>query len=202
MTDLDFTHQPEGATPIADASGLKQAQIRNLAELNEAEALNIVAAVEWIESGRIGDPFSVAFYTALHRRMLGDVWDWAGKIRSTNLNIGVPSYDVRVCLQEVALDFRARYDAAAEPFLEFIAAYHHRLVWIHPFANGNGRWARLACDAVAIRLRMEPPLRWASGDLVAASRERSRYIAALRAADQHDPRPLVAYLADHDPDRR
>ena len=40
MTDSDFTHQPEGATPIDDVSGLKQPQIRSLAELNEAECRN------------------------------------------------------------------------------------------------------------------------------------------------------------------
>ncbi len=51
MTDPDFTEQPEGATPITDATGLKQPQIRSLPELNEAEALNLVAAVEWLERG-------------------------------------------------------------------------------------------------------------------------------------------------------
>jgi len=202
MTDSGFTHQPEGATPIDDVSGLKQPQIRSLAELNEAEALNLVAAIEWIENGRIGDPFSVDFYVALHQRMLEDVWDWAGNIRATDLNIGVPHYDVRAQLQTAALDFKTQYEAKGVPFLEFIAAYHHRLVWIHPFKNGNGRWARLACDAVAVRLRKEQPIVWASRDLVAASEERSRYIAALRAADQHDPRPLIEYLTDHNADHR
>lgn len=201
MTDPDFTGQPEGATPLNDASGLKQRQIRTIPELNEAEALNIVAAEEWIRSGRIGDVFRPDFYSRLHRRMLDDVWEWAGEYRRTGLNFGVPFYDVPWRLKYAGLDFEAQYNSNKVPFLEFIAGYHHRLVWIHPFMNGNGRWARLVCDALAIRLRKEPPIAWATDDLVLASEQRSRYIAALQAADQHDIRPLTEYLSDHNPDR-
>jgi fido (protein-threonine AMPylation protein) len=141
MTDPDFSGQPDGATPIDDASGLKQSHIYTLAQLNEAEALNILAAVDWIERGRVGSVFQLSF--------------------------------------------------------------HHRLVWVHPFrnGNGNGRWARLACDAVAIRVLKQPPIVWASGDLATASQERSTYIEALRAADGLDHRPLVQYLSEHNPDR-
>jgi fido (protein-threonine AMPylation protein) len=74
-------------------------------------------------------------------------------------------------------------------------------VWVHPFRNGNGRWARLACDAVAVRLHKEAPIVWATSDLVLASQERTRYIAALRAADHGDAQPLIEYLTDHNPDR-
>ena len=200
MTDPDFSDQPEGATPIDNASGLKQPHIHTVPELNKAEALNIVAADVWIRHGRIGDVFQLSFYRGLHRRMLDDVWEWAGEFRVTNLNIGVPFQDAPMRLQQAGLDFEAQFEADVVPFLEFMAAYHHRLVLVHPFMNGNGRWARLACDAVAIRLRNDPPIVWASDDLVLASEERSRYIAALQAADQHDIRPLTEYLADHNPD--
>ncbi len=201
MTALDFSGQPEGATPIDDASGLKQSHIHTIPELNEAETLNIVAADEWIRDGKIGKLFQLTFYRGLHRRMLDDVWEWAGDFRVTNLNIGVPFKDAPMRLQQAGLDFETQFEADVVPFLEFIAAYHHRLVWVHPFINGNGRWARLACDALTIRLRNEPPIVWATDDLVLASEERSRYIAALRAADQHDIRPLTEYLADHNPER-
>ena len=202
MNDPDFSGQPEGSTPIDDASGLKQPQISTLDDLNAAEALNIVDAIEWIEGGRIRSVFQLSFYLELHRRMLNDVWDWAGKYRLTNLNIGdVPYYHVPMRLQQAGLDFEVQYETNVVPFLEFVAGYHHRLVWIHPFRNGNGRWARLVCDAVAMRLRKEPPIIWASNDLVIASEERTRYIAALQAADRHDIRPLTEYLADHNPDR-
>jgi Fic-DOC domain mobile mystery protein B len=202
MTDPDFSDQPEGATPIDDASGLKQPHIQTIPELNKAETLNIVAAEDWIRDGRIGDVFQLSFYRGLHRRMLDDVWEWAGDFRVTNVNIGeVPYWDAPMRLQQAGLDFEAQIEADIVPFLEFIATYHHRLVWVHPFKNGNGRWARLACDAMAIRLRNEPPVIWATGDLVLASEERSRYIAALRAADQGDISPLTEYLADLNPDR-
>ncbi len=202
MTEPNFTNQPKGATPINDASGLLQPGVLTLPQLNEAEALNIVAAVEWLERRRIRSVFHIDFYVELHKRMLDDVWEWAGTFRLTDVNIGdVPYYEVRMRLQEAARDFEVQYEANAVPFLEFIAGYHHRLVWIHPFKNGNGRWARLACDAVATRLRGEPPIVWASGNLVLASGERDRYMAALRAADEHDIGPLIEYLSGYNPDR-
>jgi len=134
MTNPDFSGQPDGATPIDDAPGLKQSHIHTLAQLNEAEALNILAAVDWIERGRVGSVFQPAFYLELHKRMLQDVWDWAGHYRLTKLNIGVPYYDVPMRLQQAGLDFQTQHEANAVSFLEFMATYHHRLVWIHPFA--------------------------------------------------------------------
>jgi Fic-DOC domain mobile mystery protein B len=170
--------------------------------LNEAEAVNIVAAEEWIRHGRVGNVFQLSFYRGLHRRMLDDVWGWAGDFRLSNVNIGgVPYPETPMRLQQAGLDFEAQFNADVVPFLEFISSYHHRLVWVHPFKNGNGRWARLACDAVTIRLRKEEPVTWGTGDLVLASEERSRYIAALQAADKGEIRPLVEYLTDLNPDR-
>jgi Fic-DOC domain mobile mystery protein B len=203
MTEPNFTNQPEGATPINDASGLLQPNVLTLPQLNEAEALNIVAAVEWIERGRIGNVFGIEFYLELHRRMLNDVWGWAGSPRTSDTNIGVPYQTLRMRLREAALDFQTQWELGSAPFIEFVATYHHRLVWIHPFQNGNGRWSRLACDAVAIRLQNSgQPIIWVSGgDLVKASSERDEYIAALHAADNHDHGPLNEYLRARNPGR-
>ncbi|MFB3105226.1 MAG: mobile mystery protein B, partial [Pseudomonadales bacterium] len=70
----------------------------------------------------------------------------------------------------------------------------HELVLVHPFNNGNGRWSRLAADAVLQRLANQPPLTWATDTLVVDSAEREAYIAALKKADNGDIAPLVDYL--------
>jgi fido (protein-threonine AMPylation protein) len=43
----------------------------------------------------------------LHKRMLGDVWKWAGKFRKTERNIGIPFYEIPVALRHVLGDVRA-----------------------------------------------------------------------------------------------
>lgn len=195
MTKPDFIYQPEGATPIDDVSGLLQPHIVTLAQLNEAEALNSLAAHEWLERGRIENVFSGEFYQELHRRMLNDVWSWAGSFRKSNTNIGVPFHDIQMQVRNAALDYQAQWNSGSISLIEFIARYHHRLVWIHPFPNGNGRWSRLACDALVIRLMRKEPLKWTqTSNLIHASEERSKYIAALRAADKHDYSLLIEYL--------
>ena len=203
MTDRGFTNQPEGATPIHDASGLRRNDVHTLSQLNEAEALNIVSAIEWIENGRVEDVFSIKFYRELHRRMLDEVWTWAGNLRRSDTNIGVKSYQIPTELGAAARDFGQEWKSKTGSLVEFIARYHHRLVWVHPFPNGNGRWSRLACDVVVARLSDDAtPIAWVSGgDLVGASDERDQYIAALRAADGNDLQPLVVYLTERNPSR-
>ena len=62
-----------------------------------------------------------------------------------------------------------------------------------PFANGNGRHARMIADAVLFR-GGRPRFTWGSANLVEAGEVRRRYIAALRAADGHDIRPLLDFV--------
>ncbi|MFG6621582.1 Fic family protein [Sulfitobacter sp. 1A05707] len=79
--------------------------------------------------------------------------------------------------------------------MEATACLHHRLVWIHPFANGNGHWARIMADAYLAKIDPDIFLDWSGGGtLNAESAHWSAYIAALRAADQHDFEPLVALV--------
>jgi len=139
MEEPDFSQQPEGATPIDDVSGLisRSPEIRTRSQLNEAETLNSVAAVEWIEQGRISDVFSLQFYRELHRRMLNEVWTWAGEFRTTQTNVGVPAYQIQEQLTNACHDYRMQWKSVPVDFIAFIASYHHRLVWIHPFPNGD-----------------------------------------------------------------
>lgn len=75
---------------------------------------------------------------------------------------------------------------------EIAVRFHHRLVHIHPFPNGNGRHSRLMADLLIIQLGGER-FTWGSANLTSATEVRRRYIAALQAADQHDIAPLMAF---------
>jgi Fic-DOC domain mobile mystery protein B len=208
MTEDAITNQPRGSTPIEDISGLIP-DITTRSELDEAESLNIVNAIDWVESGRIGDPVTVGFYNHLHRRMYEEVWIWAGKLRTETGDAVKPPFSppefVGRDIGRVAMEFNNEWQALEDRthLIPFVARYHHALVRVHPFNNGNGRWSRLAADAVVQRLADQPPMHWASdaATLVVDSEERSRYIAALRAADKGELQPLVAYLSSLNPGR-
>jgi Fic-DOC domain mobile mystery protein B len=75
---------------------------------------------------------------------------------------------------------------------EIAVRFHHRLVQIHPFPNGNGRHGRLMADLLVMRLKGER-FSWGNANLQDAGELRRRYIAALQAADGYDIGPLLAF---------
>jgi Fic-DOC domain mobile mystery protein B len=89
-------------------------------------------------------------------------------------------------------DARAWIGYKAYPPDEIAVRFHHRLVQIHPFPNGNGRHARLMADLFVMSLGAER-FSWGSADLRDAGDVRERYIASLQAADNHDIGPLQAF---------
>lgn len=76
---------------------------------------------------------------------------------------------------------------------EIAARFHHKLVWIHAYPNGNGRHARLATDLL-LKAVGRPPFIWGRETLVDEGETRDRYIAALCAADAHDMTPLLTFV--------
>ena len=64
--------------------------------------------------------------------------------------------------------------------MESVGAVHHRLLWIHPFLDGNGRVTRLMSHALFKRLGIGTSLWSVSRGL---ARDTSRYKALLAAAD-------------------
>ena len=189
----DLFEQPDDTTPLTpeEMRELIPAHVAYRRELNEAEQDNIARAHNWALNRR-RDPLSEKFVQELHRRMLGDVWRWAGKFRKSERNLGIPPYEIPVALRQLLDDTKAWIQYRTYPPDEIAVRFHHRLVQIHPFPNGNGRHARLMADLLVMRLGSER-FSWGSANLQNAGEVRQRYIAALRAADDHDVSPLLAF---------
>lgn len=192
----------DGATPIDDdtAAGLRADWIATREELNQAEQENILAAVSWAYTRRrawtVTELMTVPALKALHRRMFNDVWRWAGTFRRTDLNLGSAWWAVPVEVESLCSDVLAQTadpDAPAYPALELAVRFHHRLVAIHPFPNGNGRHARLSADLL-VRALGGAALTWGARDLTDDDAGRRRYLDALRLADRTgDYAPLVEF---------
>jgi Fic-DOC domain mobile mystery protein B len=162
-------------------------------ELNEYEEANILEATEWAFARRRGNPLEERFIYTVHARMFNQTWKWAGKARRSDKNIGVRWFEIPVHLRQMLGDVRVQIDKKAYAPAEIAARYHHRLVSVQVFPNGNGRHARLMADLFLTEL-MGQQFRWGRGSLVDASEIRTRYIAALKAADAGDCRPLLEFL--------
>ena len=193
MSDPLF-EQDDAATPLTEEekTDLIPSYVTLRRELNEIEQANIIEAEQWAFNRR-RDVLDEAFLLSLHKRMFGQVWKWAGKIRKTDRNIGVDPWQIEVELRQLIDD--TKYWIEHETYLldEIAARFHHKLVWIHPFPNGNGRHSRMATDLLLVAL-FRPRFTWGSASLIDPNETRRTYVAALRAADKHDIELLLAFV--------
>lgn len=188
---------PLGATPLDpdEAAGLIPDHITTQGQLNEWEFLNIRRAEEWAFAEKRSKVLSVEFMMTLHKRMFDDTWRWAGTFRKKNINIGnIAPECVEIELKKLCLDVAAQLQHKGWSLDEIAARFHHRLTYIHPFPNGNGRFSRTMCDLLLVNNGGER-FSWGEGDLGNTKSEiRKRYIAALSAADGGNYRDLFAFV--------
>lgn len=187
----------EGQTPLSEneQEGLKISSITTREELDEFEQLNIEKAIQWTFGKKLKAEqlFSEKFIKDLHKRMYGDVWNWAGTYRTSEKNIGIKSYLIGVELKQLLDDAIYWTQNKTYNSQEIAIRFKHRLVSIHCFANGNGRHSRLMADLIMEKLYNEKFFSWGSTNLVKATEVRAEYIKAVRKADQQDLLPLIAF---------
>jgi Fic-DOC domain mobile mystery protein B len=187
-----------GATPIDpnEASGLIPKHIQTQAELNAFEHLNISLAIPWAFSNHKG--MDAPFLKRLHKKMFDKTWKWAGQFRRTQKNIGVEAYRIETELYQLCDDINFQIKNLVFDMDEIAARFHHRLVFIHPFINGNGRHARLSAD-ILLKQNGENVFSWGAnifkGDNLGEVNEmRKIYIKALKEADRGNIKPLIDFV--------
>ena len=194
MTDDDLHRADDGATVLTpqDCEALIPTYIVTRDDLNRAERDNIAAGFRWAGRPRF-DVLDADSLLELHRRMFGNVWRWAGEPRKVVTNIGREDWwALREHLHKLVGNIDAQVEAGARDPDEIAIDFHHQLVAIHVFPNGNGRHARLAADILAVRLG-RPPFNWGRTDLEKVGDVRDAYKASLKAADAGDLGSLLAF---------
>ena len=194
---MPITDEPEGATPLDpdELEGLKFSHVTTRGELDALEQANIEQGLIWLGRRRKSDVLTDQFVRQLHKRLFGDVWSWAGTYRLREKNIGVDPMRIGVGVLQLLDDARYWAGHGTYPPLEAAARFHHQLVKIHPFANGNGRHARIMADIYLEEYFDHAPIDWDKGEtLMHDNTRRDAYIAALRAADGFEFAPLLAFV--------
>ena len=190
-----FQTEDDAATPLTqdEKNGLIPSWITFRHELNEAEQMNIAEGRLWASRQRNRELLDERFLRDLHKRMLGNVWTWAGAWRKTERNLGVSAWQISTELRNLLEDAHLWIAQTVYPPDEIAARFHHRLVAIHPFPNGNGRHSRLMADLLVTRLGGQR-FSWGNASLTQPGELRTRYISALRQADAHHIAPLLAFV--------
>ena len=186
---------PPGSTPLSpeELEGLLPKYITTRKDLFDAEFKNISEASKkhFLSKRKKAFHLDPLGLYRIHKEMFGHVWRWAGKKRISNKNIGIDKAQIDNEMKKLTDDLASWLDRGWDP-IDISARLHHRLAQIHPFNDGNGRWARFVIN---LFLKEKPGsfIRFPEDDLLVATEIRKRYIEALQAADQSDFGPLVEF---------
>jgi Fic-DOC domain mobile mystery protein B len=197
MARLTWLEYPIGATPLDpdESQGLIPEHISTQQQLNEWELMNILEAQE--KALRTIPPhtdlLNLHYLQHLHKQMFSRTWQWAGTLRKSNKNIGIDWPQIAINIRVLLDDVQYQITNNTYSHDEIAARFHHRLVAIHLFPNGNGRHARLIADVLLQSLGKEK-FSWGNADLANVTDVRKNYIQALRDADQHDYKALLQFV--------
>ncbi|MHB1164483.1 MAG: mobile mystery protein B [Candidatus Nanopelagicales bacterium] len=195
-----FEMTAPGQTPLdeEDRTGLKLA-ISTRGDLDRAEFENIANAEIWasVRSRPISTKqiLREAWLKDLHGRMFGAVWSWAGTYRRRQTNLGCPPYEIPTQMADslaYADVWISQFQSGGMTADEVAVRFAHKIVCVHPFPNGNGRWSRMVGDLFVQSLG-QPRFTWGRGDLVNPGDLRDSYLGALNRADLMDMADLIAF---------
>jgi len=186
---------PEGdghtELPEDDREGLILSYIATRSDLFDAEQRNITAALR-LKAPSTDVLLDDKYLRDLHQAMFGQVWKWAGRYRKRETNIGISPAQIATAARTLVDDTRTWVEMETYGPDELAARFHHRLVQIHPFPNGNGRHGRIATDHL-LRSMGEPGFTWGRNLDVATEELRRRYRRALERADGGQIDELLAF---------
>lgn len=191
---MNIFETDDNSTPLTEEEKqqLKAKWITTRAELNELETKGIAEAEIWLLKNK-KDILNEKFIKILHKKMFGEIWKWAGAFRTTERNIGVAPYEIQPKIRILTDDVKFWIDNKTYTPKEIAVRFHHRLVQIHPFPNGNGRISRLMADLLMRQFDL-PAINWGTSDLTKISDLRKKYISALRSADNGDYSLLLNFI--------
>jgi cell filamentation protein len=163
--------------------------------VNECEAKGIAAAELFVFGLDSDTPFSSQLLLEIHRIAFNELYDWAGRWRTTQVVVGnltppEPTQVLQLVYQFVEnLNFKIANSKTSQDHLDCLTFAHYEFVRIHPFNNGNGRTGRIVMNLVALKFGYRPlELYHREGD------SRKIYIDAMKSADKGNFEPLTALI--------
>jgi cell filamentation protein len=160
-------------------------------DLAQAEAVLTASRIYDLERSDLPGSFDLAHLRAFHRHIFGDLYDWAGELRTVSIGRGslfcLPEHlggDGEELFAWLARTGFLR-DLDRDAFVHGLTALLSDLNALHPFRDGNGRTQRAFVAQLA--RSAGHPVRWSAMDP-------AENIAACRAAHEGDDARLHAML--------
>lgn len=132
--------------------------IQNQVQLDENETLIVGVKSLQFELLPFPEPLNFDYYKRLHSFLFGELYEWAGAVRTINLS----KQHTRFCpadnieplaekMFERAADMNFFCDLPQEEFIAELTDFYSSVNYLHPFREGNGRTQRLYFRQLAQR---------------------------------------------------
>ena len=133
--------------------------LKNQEALDNVESVAVALHSAEIESESSNAPFTFDFYCGLHKRLFGDLYDWAGELRTIDFSKKGTSFYPARKLRALGNAKFARLQELDEfqglnrsELIDEVTDFYHELNMLHPFREGNGRTQRLFFTLLLRRL--------------------------------------------------
>ncbi|MBT5491012.1 Fic family protein [bacterium] len=194
--------ESEGTHPIDIDKAMRQEysqdkKAKNLQLLSLAH-ISTQRFVEEYCSSNLNNPYSKEFILKIHSEFYNHkgmesflnisnddktITMIAGELRDTDVTIGnhiAPSFlELNSIIEKYECLYKIPNFTTQALKLIYAISSHHRLVWIHPFLDGNGRVSRLALDGVIINMNLTGYGLWNISRGLARDSEKYKYNLAL-----------------------
>jgi cell filamentation protein len=170
-------------------------EITSVRELERKEsAALLIAAQRAIDETQVDQRFTADEIRRMHKRWLGEIYEWAGEYRGVNIAKGAFMFAAANQVPKLMQDFErgplreytpCNFDTTAKQATA-LAIVHAELILIHPFRDGNGRCARLLAMLMGLQAGL-PALDFGG---IRGNKKRE-YIAAVHAALSRDYDPMT-----------
>jgi Fic-DOC domain mobile mystery protein B len=179
-----FFSARDGQTPLPAElyKDLIPKHIQTMRELDECEEENILNGVAWMMR-QTQDWTHVSFWFSLHQHLFSDVWRWAGLVRTYELQNEnfLKVTQIFPALKELEGNLNYWLKEHSSELVAYSCRFHERLITIHPFPNGNGRFSRILTEHYCKKSNIDLPT-WGKDLESDPPRRRKAYIDALRTA--------------------
>jgi len=175
-----------------EIAGLKIAGIKDWSEILTSESKSIAKVVIWTEKNQFTTEkiFTELFIREIHKRMFGDVWQWAGKYRLSNKTMGVEKSLISKELKQLFNNIKFWIESESYNADEITIRFIHRLMQIQCFPDGNARHAKLMADIVIENVFNGDIFTWGES-LDDPKLQREKLLDALKKADKGRMEDLV-----------
>jgi len=177
-----------------ELTDLKVIDVSDYEDIQKAEEPFIQKTIAWVEKNyfKADKIFSEAFIKEVHKRMFYDTWQWGGKYRLANKNLGVDKAKISSEIKQLMSNTRFWIEDESYDMDEIALRFAHRLMQIQPFPDGNARHAKIMGNVILEHLLNSEIFTW--GESIKDNSERRKiFIESLQKADKGNIDDLLKF---------